>query len=181
MGVGDVPVTEPGPRETAGEGGRAIPCRPDLDAAFRSLTPSLQTYAFRMIGDYEEARDVVQEAFLKAHRACSEGATPASLRGWLYRVTHNLAVNRLKAIGSRKRASERIARHRPIERNPEAAAAEEAVLSLPDPYRAVLVLKYFQRLTFDEIAQVLDQPLGTVKSLVARGLKQARAKLGAHV
>ena len=146
--------------------------------------------AFRFLGSEEEARDVAQEAFLKAYRALAGFKGEARFSSWLYQIATNLCRDRLRRrktratvslealeeagpvmVETRPRADERL-----LERD-LARAVRRAIEALPEEQREVVILKEYQDLTFLEIAQALDVPVSTVKTRLYRGLGQLRLRL----
>jgi RNA polymerase sigma-70 factor (ECF subfamily) len=146
--------------------------------------------AFRFLGSEEEARDVAQEAFLKAFRSLAGFKREARFSSWLYQIATNLCRDRLRRRKTRATVSlEELGETGPVmvETRPGAhdrllamdlaRAVRRAVASLPDDQREVVILKEYQDLTFLEIAQALDVPVSTVKTRLYRGLGQLRLRL----
>lgn len=145
-------------------------------------------YAARLLAHAEDARDVAQEALVRlwVHRAKVE--EPAGARAWLLRTAHNLCLDRLRAgqpasgealelsaiADARTASPEAKASHREMG---EALAAALAKLSPRD--RAVLLLRDVEGLAYEEIAQILEVPLGTLKAILHRARERARARLAA--
>lgn len=138
----------------------------------------------RFVKDPAEAEDVAQEAFLKAYRAINGFRGESAFYTWLYRIAVNTAKN---ALDSRKRRpgadvdiddieefafSENLRQ----EENPESLLAsqdlhrvvEEALAALPEELRKALVLREFDGLSYEEIAQSMGCPIGTVRSRIFR-------------
>jgi RNA polymerase sigma-70 factor (ECF subfamily) len=154
----------------------------------------LYAFALHLLQDRPEAEDVVQDAFVRAYRALqryeAERIRSLDLRPWLYQITLNLARNRRRGKrvvqvsldGDEGAAYEPEARQeeRPEQRAEQAEQRREigALLrALPEPYRAAVLLRHVHGLSYPECAQVLGQPLGTVKSHVHRGIALLRAAL----
>jgi RNA polymerase sigma-70 factor (ECF subfamily) len=143
--------------------------------------PRLLTYAYRLVGNPEDAADIVQEAMLKA---LSSPVPPDNLRAWLYSVTHNIAVDHLRRSKNRSRAALDLAAERALwlEEDPARADSliriERAVRGLPSPYLEAVVLKFLQHFSYEEISEILKTPVGTIKARVARGLDRIRKTLG---
>lgn len=127
---------------------------------------------FRMCGDEQVAEDAAQETFIRAWSHLSSFRADASLRTWLYRIALNAATDMLrkeKRILPQDVADFDLADPDP---GPEgvylqeerATLVQRAISSLPDASRAVLVLKEYEGLSYHEIANALDIPLGTVMS-----------------
>jgi RNA polymerase sigma-70 factor (ECF subfamily) len=175
----------------------------DLDGAFEGLVLAYQDrlYAFglRLTGSPRDAEEIAQDAFVRAYRALSrypaERVQTLRLRAWLFQVTVNVARNRARVRrpaetplvspdGSRDGLSELPADdaeqpEQVAERLEEQDRVAAVVASLPERYRAAVVLRHIQGLSYQEIAAVLGQPAGTVKSNVHRGVASLRAALDA--
>ena len=139
----------------------------------------------RILGDPDEAADVSQDTFLAALRKLSTFRGDSAFTTWLHRVTVNACYDSLRR--KRRRPLLQIVRdeddERPETSLPAPDHADEvvfsvdvarALLEVPEEFRVVLVLADVQDLPYDEIARVLEIPVGTVKSRVFRG----RAALG---
>jgi RNA polymerase sigma-70 factor (ECF subfamily) len=146
--------------------------------------------SYRILGSEDEARDVAQEAFLKAYRGLPGFKHEARFSSWLYQITTNLCRDRLRRRKARPQVSlEAIEESGPViaetrpgahERLAErdlALQVRRAIDSLPLEQREVVILKEYQELTFLEIAQALDVPVSTVKTRLYRGLDQLRLRL----
>jgi RNA polymerase sigma-70 factor, ECF subfamily len=146
--------------------------------------------AFRLLGDRPSAEDLVQDAFLAVWRgAGSYSSTRGSVRNWLLSILHNRGVDRLRTLAAmtrRQEALEQAELRRPEE--PDAAAlgigqalagsVREELSSLPGEQFEVLKLAYYGGFTHQEIAEMLELPLGTVKSRMRLGLDRLRRGLG---
>ena len=146
--------------------------------------------AYRFLGSEDEARDVAQEAFLKAYRALEGFKREARFSTWLYQIATNLCRDRLRRRRTRAAVSleeleeggpviveTRPGAHETLLQRDLARAVRRAVHALPEEQREVVILKEYQGLTFLEIAQSLDVPVSTVKTRLYRGLGQLRLRL----
>jgi len=146
--------------------------------------------AYRFLGSEEEARDVAQEAFLKAYRALGGFKREARFSSWLYQIATNLCRDRLRRRRTRAAVSleeleeagpviveTRPGAHELLQQRDLARAVRRAVHALSEEQREVVILKEYQGLTFLEIAQSLDLPVSTVKTRLYRGLGQLRLRL----
>jgi RNA polymerase sigma-70 factor, ECF subfamily len=160
---------------------------PSWEDVARNHGRFLYTVAYRLTGNHDDAQDLVQEVLLRVRRGL-ETYRPGSLEGWLSRITTNTFLDE-----TRRR------RRRPVDPLPDepdrvvppapgadvAAAAEglpddvqDALRSLPPEYRAAVVMCDVVGLSYQEISQSLDVPVGTVRSRIHRGralLRQALA------
>jgi RNA polymerase sigma-70 factor, ECF subfamily len=150
--------------------------------------PILQL-ATRLIGDLEEAKDLTQMALLKTYQGLDRFEGRARFSTWIYRVVLNLCRDRARSVAVRERAQEQTTREHDgdyvleetgfhVARDRELAAlVARAVLALPSSEREVVVLRHYHDLPFPAIAEILGSPVTTVKSRMARGLTELRARL----
>lgn len=139
----------------------------------------------RYVHDHAEAMDVAQEAFIKAYRALPNFRGDSSFYTWLYRIGINTAKNHLVSQGRRPPDSdidavdaERYDIDSRLKDNesPEALARRDeiekvvfdAIEQLPEDLRTAITLRELEGLTYDEIAQAMDCPIGTVRSRIFR-------------
>ncbi|MGH7366245.1 MAG: sigma-70 family RNA polymerase sigma factor [Candidatus Rokuibacteriota bacterium] len=159
--------------------------------AFEELVMAYQHRVFgvalRMLGNAGEAQEVAQEAFVRAHRALGEFRGDAKLSTWLYAITSRLCLNRLASAERRltRQGEDALLRlsdaaPRPdavLERSELEAALQRAIAELPEERRIVVVLCDLEGLSYEEIAQVLELPLGTVRSRLHRARTDLKNKL----
>jgi RNA polymerase sigma-70 factor (ECF subfamily) len=150
--------------------------------------------AYRVIGREEDARDVAQETFLRAFRALGGFKGQAKFSSWLYRITLNLCRDWIRRerrtpiaqapegvdlidLAGEATPSESI--EDLVSRKQLAEAVARAMALLPDEQRTAIILKEYHGLTFQEIANLLDCPLSTVKTRLYQGLTVLRRHLRA--
>ena len=143
----------------------------------------IYNYVSRMLSDPYEAEDVTQEAFLRAYRSLPRFRGASSFHTWLYRIASNLAID---VVRKRKRTEPTFSIDEPLESEegsyerelpdegggPEESATtretrlavRRAIMELPQKLRDVMVLYELQGETYEDISEILDVPLGTVKS-----------------
>jgi RNA polymerase sigma-70 factor (ECF subfamily) len=148
--------------------------------------------AYRVIGREEDARDVAQETFLRAFRALKGFKGQAKFSSWLYRITLNLCrdwIRREKRtpiahapegvdlieLAGEETPSETI--EELVGRRQLGRAVSKAMAMLPEEQRTAIILKEYHGLTFQEIAELLDCPLSTVKTRLYQGLNVIRKQL----
>lgn len=150
-------------------------------AAFEQLVRRHQRYvfnvAYRVLGDTVEAEDVTQEAFVRAWRGLAGFREQARFTTWLYRITHNLCLNRLPKLRRELLQVEPLedilddAAPAPpdlLEAREQMAFLHAELGRMPEKYRLVLSLRYLQHLSYEEIATALGVPLGTIKTHIHR-------------
>ena len=161
----------------------------DLDGAFaayvRATADGIYSGSLRMLGDRSDAEDVLQETYTRAYAALKgysqERVGALKVRGWTWTIAANLCRNRLRTR-ARKPTT-------PLDgidvaapgRNADDVALSKigadlraALLDLPFPQRAAVVMRHVLDLTYEEVAAALDRPVGTVKADVHRGLARPR-------
>jgi RNA polymerase sigma-70 factor, ECF subfamily len=162
-----------------------------FDVLVRRWDRRIQGLIYRVVGGEEEARDLCQETFLRAYRGLGTFKKEARFSSWLYQIALNVSRDRLRRRRLRNHVSldelseegeARWAQAGPtaldlVESQDLSRAVAQAVASLPEEQREVIVLKEYEGLTFQEISLVLDVPLSTVKTRLYRGLGQLRLRL----
>ena len=149
--------------------------------------------AYRTLGREEDARDVVQEAFLRAYRGLKGFKGEAKFSSWLYRITLNLCrdwvrrerrapiVQVPEGADPMDLADEHVQPSESVEelvaRREMSDAVARAMAELPEEQRTAILLKEYHGLTFQEIAGMLDCPLSTVKTRLYQGLSVLRRRL----
>ncbi len=154
---------------------------------------TIYALAYRTLGREEDARDVVQEAFLRAYRGLRGFKGEAKFSSWLYRITLNLcrdwirrerrapvvqppegvdAVDLADAQAAPTESVEDLVARREMSR-----AVSRAMAELPEEQRTAIMLKEYHGLTFQEIADQLNCPLSTVKTRLYQGLSVLRRRL----
>lgn len=126
--------------------------------------------AYRILGEENAAADLVQEVFVKIHGELRRFKFESKFSTWLFRVAVNHALNRASETARHARIEERLARDgrgdpggtkegRPLDEQ-----VQRAILGLSPKLRAIVGLRYLEGLSYEEIAEVLDLSMGTVKS-----------------
>jgi RNA polymerase sigma-70 factor (ECF subfamily) len=140
---------------------------------------------YRMCGDVHIAEDAAQETFILAWSHLSSYRPQTSLRNWLYRIAVNTATDMLRKekrilpddIDDLHLTDERSGPELLVSQQERTALVQRAVLSLPDASRAVLVLREYEGMSYHEIADALDIPIGTVMSRLNYARKLLKDKL----
>jgi RNA polymerase sigma-70 factor (ECF subfamily) len=145
--------------------------------------------AYRMTGTRNTAEDVVQEAFLSLWRSGARyDRTRGSVRTWVLGIVHNRAIDGLRRGASHERRREQLdgveERHEAPERTDVEAARREqarsvhsALDTLPADQRRTIELAYFGGFSHSQIAELLDEPIGTIKGRMRLGLGKLRDQL----
>ena len=148
--------------------------------------------AYRVLGRDEEARDVCQEAFLRAYRGLGRFKRQAKFSSWLYRIALNLCrdwLRKERRVGFVQPPEDEEPGQRsavdPINETVEdlifrrdlGREVSKMMASLPEEQRIAIVLKEYHGLTFREIAELVDCPLSTVKTRLYQGLSVLRRQL----
>ncbi len=168
----------------------------DLDGHFEQLVAEFQdrlySFALRLLGSAQDAEEVTQDTFVRAYRALDryppEQRASLRLRPWLYQITLNVVRNRvrrpaLKLLTVDGQLADSLAG--PGSDQPEAISLAnerqqqlaQLLAALPARYASAVVLRHVQGLSYAEAAEILNQPVGTTKSDVHRGLRLLREAL----
>lgn len=149
-------------------------------------------YILRLTGDREEAKDLLQDVFIKTYRNISSFDTERKFSSWIYRIAHNEAINYLKRKSLKRFISwedvssskDKIEMsngeenaHEIWERKDDIKGVNEAIDKLPPKYKQVLHLKYFSDKSYDEISDILEKPINTVGTLISRAKKKLHQEI----
>lgn len=151
--------------------------------------------AYRMCGDAALAEDAAQECFIRAwshlHQFRGPPEAQNAFRNWLYRIATNCALNLLRqdhrgSVVEVQAAELPLADPRQgpegrVEESERAQVVQQAVLALPEASRVVLILREYEGLSYREIAQALDIPVGTVMSRLNYARGQLRERLARYM
>jgi RNA polymerase sigma-70 factor (ECF subfamily) len=152
-----------------------------FEAIVRRREAQVVRTAFRMLGNWADAEDVAQEAFLRLHRHGTRFPDEAALGSWLYRVTVNLCFDRTRAAKPAAEMPELRAQGISAESNVIREQAKEKLMAalamLPAKERAAVVLREIEGLTTMEVAEVLGSSEVTVRSQISRALGRLRGML----
>lgn len=158
----------------------ALRCQAGEANAFEDLVALMERpllyYATKLTGNSEAALDVLQDVWMKVFRGIEKLKDPASLRPWLYRITHGIAIDRIRQHISRESAEEvHFAEFQEAAEfsftQEDAATLDEALNQLGPIHREVLVLYFLEDFSLVEIAKVVGCSEGTVKSRVHHAKK----------
>ena len=140
---------------------------------------------YRMCGDVQLAEDAAQETFIRAWQNLSSYRPQTSLRNWLYRIAVNAGTDMLRkekrivpdAIEDLHLSDRQPGLESLLLQQERTVSVQKAILSLPDASRAVLVLREYEGLSYQEISSTLDIPVGTVMSRLSYARNLLKAKL----
>ncbi len=159
-----------------------------LGVLFERYRAQVYRTAFAITHDADAAEDILQDTLLKVYSNAHRIDTSMPLAPWLYRVTVNLSYTWTTRHKKRWTSIESVVEHlispmrhapdRVMEHNEMQTLTRQAIESLPFNQRVVVVLHYLNDLDLPEIAQILDLPVGTVKSQLFYARENLRHKLG---
>ncbi|KAF1678918.1 RNA polymerase sigma factor SigW [Bacillus mexicanus] len=149
---------------------------------------------YRMLGNVHEAEDIAQEAFIRAYVNIDSFDINRKFSTWLYRIATNLTIDRIRKkkpdyyLDAKVAGTEGLTMYSQIAADgvlPEdevvslelSNTIQQKILKLPDKYRTVIVLKYIDELSLIEIGEILNIPVGTVKTRIHRGREALRKQL----
>lgn len=154
----------------------------------------LYNLGYRMLGNPQEAEDVAQEAFLRAYANLAKYNPSHKFSTWIYRIATNLCIDRMRKkkpdysldaeldgdLGGdmySRLPSQEFTPEQHLVRTETQEEVQEAIESLPENYRAAVILKYLHDMSLQEIADVLEVPVSTVKTRIHRGREALRTGL----
>lgn len=157
---------------------------PSWEEVARRYGRFLYNVAYRLAGNDDDANDLAQEALLRVRKGL-ESYQPGSMEAWLSRIVTNVFLDEMRR---RKRRPAEALPDDPDRLLPPSAAADvatdqlsdevqAALRNLPEEFRAAVVLADVVGLSYEEIGEALDVPVGTVRSRIHRGRRQLRAAL----
>jgi RNA polymerase sigma-70 factor, ECF subfamily len=149
---------------------------------------------YRMLGNRHEAEDISQEAFIRAYVNIETFNQKRKFSTWLFRIATNLCIDRIRKkkpdyyLDAEVAGTEGLTMYSQVAADVQMPEDEvenmelqetiqKEISKLPEKYRSVIVLKYIEELPLQEISEILDMPLGTVKTRVHRGREALRKQL----
>ena len=146
-------------------------------------------YVFRMLGNYESSLDVTQEVFIKVYNSLHKYSPEYKFSTWLYRIAHNAAIDHIRRNPVNPQSLEaenadgtyqiQLESRQPSpeqdhERREWRNEIDSVVKCLPPAYRDLILLRHSRDLSYDEIAEITNLPLGTVKNRLFRAREMMR-------
>jgi len=169
---------------------KAISGREDgFEELVRRYQRPITNYVFRMLNDYDSSLDVTQEVFIKVYNSLERYSSEYKFSTWLYRIAHNAAIDFIRRRSPNQQSIEtenkdgayqlQIESPNPTpeqerERSEWRTEIEAVVKCLPSVYRELILLRHAQDLSYDEIAEITNLPLGTVKNRLFRAREMMR-------
>ena len=162
-----------------------------FETLIRRHQKTIFNLVYRMLGDYDEAAEISQETFLSAYRAIGNFRGEANFSTWLYRIALNHATTRRKSLNTRQQRNVPIENSEPVS-DPHPGPAEsmekkeirqrvQQALNRLDPEdAAVILLRDLQDVPYEEVARVLEVPVGTVKSRLHRARQALKSELASY-
>jgi RNA polymerase sigma-70 factor, ECF subfamily len=162
----------------------------DLPSLLPNMLPRLWAFALRISGDRHDAEDLVQRACLRALERAYQLQPDTAPLSWMFSIIHSTWINELHSRSVRKRSSmeweddflENVAD--PVNKGPETQLMLGQIISaverLPEAQRVVMLLVAMEGLSYQEAADVLEVPIGTVMSRLSRARQAVGALFGAH-
>lgn len=143
---------------------------------------SVYRYAYRLTGSEADAEDLTQQVFLTAHQKLGQLREAASTRSWLFAILRNRFFKSCRKrrpipVGDLDVDVEGVAAEVPEDAPVTSDQLQGALNQLPEKFRVVLTMFYYEELSYREIAEALHVPIGTVMSRLARAKRYLRSKL----
>jgi RNA polymerase sigma-70 factor, ECF subfamily len=143
-------------------------------------------YVYKIVNHKEEAEDIVQESFIKVYKNLNSFDADRKFSSWLYRISHNEAINYLKK--NRKgntlyyEGDEFLMNSLRVDKDfihdliigEDDKMLKSALEKLPDKYKEVIILKYLEEKSYEEISEILQKPVSTVGTLINRAKSQLK-------
>lgn len=152
----------------------------------------LFAYLYRLVGSKEDAEDILQDVFLKAYENLNSYDSKRKFSSWIYRISHNEAVNYIRRKSLKKFISwesvvmskdklEISSRENGVDKNllkkEKKQELEKAIENLPFKYKQILILRYFSEKSYQEISEILGKPMNTVGTLISRAKEKLYFKM----
>jgi RNA polymerase sigma-70 factor (ECF subfamily) len=163
----------------------------DIDAfgeLINRYQEKLQRYVLRISHfSVEEAEEILQEVFLKAWKNLRDFDQSLAFSSWIYRITHNHTISSFRKAKSRGQdkqvgiddqlfhlKSKELELGEQLDKKIHAKKVREALEKMPENYKEILILRYFEDKSYEDISDILKKPMGTVATLVNRAKKKFR-------
>lgn len=152
----------------------------------------ITNYIYRMVGNYDSALDVTQEVFIKVYNSMASYRSDYKFSTWLYKISHNASIDHLRRNSHHEQSlevegengsyqlefhSQRLSPEQERERSEWREEIEAVVAGLPAGYRELILFRHERDMSYDEIAEITNLPLGTVKNRLFRAREMMREML----
>ena len=151
-----------------------------LAALVQGWQPRLWAFARVLTGDDEAAWDVMQDVWVAVLRDLRRLGAPARFRPWVFRIVRNKSTDRIRGAVRQRRLLQERAEHADVSAAAGQGDVREVLSSLPDADGSLLALHYLEGFSYEELAELLEIPLGTVKSRLNTARTRLRTLLEAH-
>jgi RNA polymerase sigma-70 factor (ECF subfamily) len=192
------PSSDPATLAGASDGEVAYHALGGSEAAAREIVRRYERPVFnlieRLVRESPVSEELTQDAFLKIFRKLHTFDPRQRLSAWILRIAHNTAIDHLRrhrpvvlsfdaAVDSERGVVDELRDSRPLpdqllDQSRTAAAVDRALDELRPEYRAVLVLRYHEGLDYEEIAEIVNRPIGTVKTFIHRARRSLARAMG---
>ena len=172
-----------------------------FDEVVSRFKNKVYSYILRMVGSEQDAEDITQEVFIRMYTSLASFRSQASLNTWLFRIASNLCIDHYRrgkkhqnvaysldepidgddSAQTRELPDTTYDPYRLLEQGEMSTQIEQALAKMPEKLRSVILLHDIEGLQYDEIAQVVGCPLGTVKSRLFNARTQLRELLSTYV
>ncbi|MHB1001579.1 MAG: sigma-70 family RNA polymerase sigma factor [Armatimonadota bacterium] len=182
-----------------------LKCQEDDCDAFDEIVArykdSIYNYIWRMISNQDDVEDLTQEVFLKAFASIKKFRSESNLRTWLYKIATNICIDKYRRAGFEKKILTPMEREMDDGEEPETidlpdstydprllyerqelqSEVQKALIRLPEKLRAVILLYDMEDMSYEEIAEALNCPMGTVKSRLHKARMHLRQLLRSYI
>lgn len=170
-----------------------------FNVLFEKYRRPILAYVYQIVGDYGDVESITQEAFIRVFRYLETYKYPKKFSTWFYTIVRNLCIDRIKSMKKERenvisdfivygeRTKSEFLKLLPdsilspesiVQRNNKIKAVRDAIDELDPIYKEVITLFVLQKLSYDDIAEILGVPTGTLRSRTHHGLKILREVLG---
>jgi RNA polymerase sigma-70 factor (ECF subfamily) len=155
--------------------------------AFGILVKKYEDFVYTLVRGIvacdETAKDIAQETFLRAYRSIRRFEGKAAFKTWLYRIAYNTSMNHIKKRQANENLTEEMVDNLQFDKpvpSPSALFVRKLIDRLKPEHRAIIILHYYEDLKYEEMAEVLNCPLGTVKIRLYRAKYELKMLWGKY-
>lgn len=171
----------------------ALPIKPQFDALVQDYSERVYNHAYRMLGNREDSEEATMDVFMRVHHGLADFRGDAQLSTWIWKITTNVCLSRRarkkeQTVSTETENIEDVIADLDPNSNPEMVFLKEetreelagSIAELPEQEAAAITLFYLDGMKYEEIATILDMPMGTVATAVHRGRERLRKKMYAE-